>query len=87
MNLGVAVFAHQDDLAVELNGAVAEFGYFATEHVAVEPVLVGRVFVGVQRDGSVNFTVMEISNVPLFVLLVILIKKLLHLLRKKRLLF
>ena len=79
MNLGVAVFAHQDNLEVQLDGAVAKLSDFAAEHVAVTPVLVGRVFVRVQSDGAVNFTVMEIPNVPLLVLFIVLIKKLLHL--------
>lgn len=84
MNLCVAVLAHQDYLPVQLDGAVAKLGYSTAEHVTMQPVLVGRVFVGVQGDGSMNFTVMEISNVPLLVLFIILIKKLLHLLRKKK---
>lgn len=84
MNLGVAIFAHQDNLSVQLDGAVSKLSNLAAEHVAVEPVLVGWVFVRVQCDGSVNFTVMEISNVPLLVLFIILIKKLLHLLRNKK---
>ena len=79
MDLGVAVFAHQDNLAVQLDGAVAKLSDLAAEHVAVKPELVGWVFVWVQCDGAVNFTVMEISNVPLFVLFIVLIKKLLHL--------
>lgn len=87
MNLSVAVLAHQDDFSVQLDGAVAKLGYLAAEHVAVEPVLVGWVLVGVQCDGTVNFAVMEISDVPLLVLLVILIKELLHLLRGKKLQF
>ncbi len=74
VHLGVAVAAHLHDLTVELDGAVAQLRDLAAQHVAVQAILVRRVLVGVKGYGPVDLAVVEVTDVALFVRLVILIE-------------
>lgn len=83
MHLGVAVATHLHDLAVELDGAVAQLRNLAAQHVAVQAILVRWVLVGVKGYGPVDLAVVEVTDVALLVWLVILIEELLHLKKRK----
>lgn len=68
---------------MQLDSPVAQLRYLAAQNVAVEPVLVWGVLVGVQRYSSVYFAVPQVSDIAFFVLLIVFIEQLLHLEERK----
>lgn len=77
----VAELAHESALPVELDGAVAELGDLAAEHVVMKSVLVRGPFVRMERDGCVDFAVVEVLDVTLAIVFVVFMEQLLHLIR------
>lgn len=83
VHLSVAVAAHLHNLAVKLDGAVAQLSDLSAQYVAVKAILVWRILVGVKGYGPVDLAVVEITDVALLVWLVIFIEQLLHLEKRK----
>jgi hypothetical protein len=80
----VAELAHESALPVELDGAVAELGDLAAEHVVMKSVLVRGPFVRMERDGCVDFAVVEVLDVTLAIVFVVFMEQLLHLKRERQ---
>lgn len=69
---------------MELDGTVTKFRNFATEHVIMKPVLVGRPFVGMKCYGCMDFAIVKVLDITLPIVFVIFMEQLLHLKSKKK---